>query len=173
MQHGELARVKSLHPNGGPLSKEHMRPSFRLERPSFINSGLPYPNCAGSARQDQGLHCDGLHCVHGRPCVSPTNAGRFCLACRIYTSFHADCSFTFEWVQHSSAPTHPAPLTASHIYALIQLLHDTNMLIHRTSPWQLHVEAMMIRCRVCASGQARGFRLLHAALLSPVCQRLL
>lgn len=43
MQQGQLARVKSLHPNGGPLSKELMaRSSFRLDRPSFINSGLPY-----------------------------------------------------------------------------------------------------------------------------------
>ena len=43
MQLGELQRVKSLHPNGGPLSKELMRPSFRLERPSFINTGVPVP----------------------------------------------------------------------------------------------------------------------------------
>ena len=42
MQRGELQRVKSLHPNGGPLSKELMRPSYlHLDRPSFINSGLP------------------------------------------------------------------------------------------------------------------------------------
>lgn len=41
MQLGELQRVKSLHHNGGPLSKELMRPSMRLERPSFINSGVP------------------------------------------------------------------------------------------------------------------------------------
>ena len=44
MQLGELQRVKSLHPNGGSLSKELMRPSMRLERPSsFINSGVPLP----------------------------------------------------------------------------------------------------------------------------------
>lgn len=44
MQLGELQRVKSLHPNGGPLSKELMRPSMCLERPSsFINSGVPLP----------------------------------------------------------------------------------------------------------------------------------
>lgn len=43
MQLGELQRVKSLHPNGGPLSKELMRPSLHLERPSFINTGVPVP----------------------------------------------------------------------------------------------------------------------------------
>lgn len=41
MQRGELARVKSLHPHGGPLSDKLMRPSTQLERPSFVNSGLP------------------------------------------------------------------------------------------------------------------------------------
>ncbi|KAL3150345.1 hypothetical protein ABBQ32_000189 [Trebouxia sp. C0010 RCD-2024] len=49
-QLGQLARVKSLHPNGGPLSKELMaRSSFRLERPSFINSGYVPQDKPGTA----------------------------------------------------------------------------------------------------------------------------
>ncbi len=40
VQRGELARMKSLHANAGPLSDKLMRPSHQLERPSFINSGL-------------------------------------------------------------------------------------------------------------------------------------
>ncbi|DBB12995.1 TPA: hypothetical protein ACH3X3_005736 [Trebouxia sp. C0006] len=39
VQRGELARMKSLHANAGPLSDKLTRPSHQLERPSFINSG--------------------------------------------------------------------------------------------------------------------------------------